>query len=99
MTVMARCYAVCSTGILDLLVFQFPVRTPCFRQTRLEKTSSASAAVIVRTVGSHVNKILFPDHRFYNKPQILGNRIAKTLSYKLAGVLNRKLYLQVLIPV
>jgi hypothetical protein len=67
MAVMTWRYAVRSTCLLDLLILQFPVCTPCFRQTRLEKASSAPAAVIVRPVRSHIDKVLFTDNRFYNK--------------------------------
>ena len=98
MAVMTRCYAVRSTGILDLLVFQFPVCTPCFRQTRLEKASSASTAVIIRPVGSHVYKVLLADNCFNHKSQFLGDRISETLSHKLAGILNREFHLQILVP-
>jgi len=99
MAVMARSYAVCGAGILYLLVFQFSIGASCFRHTRLEKASPASAAVVVRSVRRHINKVLFAHNGFNGISQILGNWISETLSHKLAGVLNRKLYLQILIPV
>lgn len=98
MAVMARCYAVCRSGFFYLLIFYFSIGAPCFGITRLKKAASASAAVIVRPVRRHIDKVLFADYRFNNKPQILGNRVAKAFSHKLAGILNRKFNLQILIP-
>jgi hypothetical protein len=47
----------------------------------------------------HLNKIFFTHHRFHRVPQIFGHRISKGLAYQLAGVLNRKLDFQVLVPI
>ena len=98
MAVMAWGYAVSCACVLYLLILQFPVSTPCFRKSRLEKTSSSTAAVIVRPVGSHVYKILFADNSFNHKSQIFGDGISETLPYKLAGILNREFHLQFLVP-
>jgi len=99
MTVMARRYAVSSACFLYLLIFHFPITTSRFRIARLEKTASASAAVIVRPVRCHINKVLFADNGFYSISQILCDGISEALSYKLAWILNCKFHLQILIPV
>ncbi len=91
MAVMARSYAVSGAGILYLLIFQLSVGASCFRHTRLEKASAASATVVVRSVRRHINIILFADNGFNHKSQIFGNRIPKTLADELAWILNGKL--------
>ncbi len=65
----------------------------------MQETAAAAAAVVVGAVGKHVDEIFLAHDGFYNKPQILCHRIAKTFSYELARVLNRKLDFQVLVPV
>ena len=99
MAVMTRRYAVRSACFLYLFIFHFPITTSRFRIARLEKTASASAAVIVRPVRSHINEVLFADNGFYSISQILGDWISEALSHKLAWILNCKFHLQILIPV
>ncbi len=98
MAVMTRRYAVRRACTLYLLILQFPVSPPCFWKSRLEKTTAAAAAVIVRPVRRHVYKVLFADNSFDHEPQLLGNRVPKTLSHKLAWILNREFHLQILVP-
>jgi len=83
----------------NLVGFELAIGTTLFRISRLEKSSSSAAAVIVRPVRVHVNKILFTHNRFHRVPQIFGHRISKTLSHQLAGILHRKLNFQILVPV
>jgi hypothetical protein len=99
MAVMTWRYAVRSTCLLDLLILQFSVSPSCFGIARLEKSAAPSATVIVRHVRSHIDKILFTDNSFYDKPQILGNRVAKSFADQLAWILNSEFYLQFLVPV
>ena len=63
-TVVARGDAVIRLGIQNLLRFKFTVFAPLFGKTGLQKTTPAAAAVIVGTVGLHVDKILFADDSF-----------------------------------
>jgi hypothetical protein len=65
----------------------------------LQKPPAAAATVVVRAVGLHVDEILFAHDRFDNKAQVLGNGIAIALANNLARILNRKLDLQILVPV
>ena len=69
------------------------------RPTVLEKATTAATAVVIGFVGGHVNEVLFPDHGLDRISKVIGYGISKGFSYKLAGVLNRKLDLQILIPV
>lgn len=97
--VMAGRYAVIRTGCLDLVVFQLAVGQPLILESGLEKSSPASAAVVVRLIGGHIYKILFTHDGLDHKTQIVGNGISITLAYDLTGILNRKLDLQILVPI
>jgi len=65
----------------------------------LKVSATATAAVVVRHVGSHINEIFLPDYRLDRKSEVFGHWITKGFSHQLAGVLNREFYLQVLVPV
>jgi hypothetical protein len=99
MAVMAGGYAVVRTGGHDLLEFQFAVSPSGFGKPGLQKAAAAAAAVIVGSVGKHVDKIFFTNDRLHDKPQILRHRIAKAFPDQLTGILNRKLNFQVFVPV
>ena len=70
-----------------------------FFHTRLKKTTTAAATIIIGPVGHHIYKIFFPDDRFDHISQIFGNGVTKRLAYDLAGVLHGKFNFQILIPV
>jgi hypothetical protein len=97
--VVAGCQAVISTGFHDLFKLPFTVISPILGESRLKEPAAAATAVIVRPVRIHINKVFFTHHRFHYKSHVFRHRIAETLSYQLAGILYRELYLQVLIPV
>ena len=61
--------------------------------------SPATTAVVIGFIGCHVNEVLFPDHGLDSVSKVIGHGISKSFSYQLAWVLNRKLNLQVLVPV
>jgi hypothetical protein len=97
--VVARCQAVISPGFHDLVKLTFAVISPGIGKSGLQETPAAAATVIVRSVGVHINKIFFTHHRFHNESHVFRHRIAEALSYQLAWILYRELYLQVLVPV
>jgi hypothetical protein len=97
--VMARGNTIICLSILDLIKFQLSVMMPGVSKPRLQITAPATTAVIVGSVGMHINEILFTHNRFDNEPQVFCNRITKGLSHQLAGVLNRELHLQILVPI
>ncbi len=99
MAVVAGGNAVIRTSGLDLLVFHLPVGQTIIFEARLEKSPAAAAAIVVGTVGLHVNEVLFTNHGFHNKPQVVGNGVAITFSDNLAGILYREFNLQVFVPV
>ncbi len=99
MAVMAGGNTVIRTGGLDLLVFHLPVSQTFFFEARLKKSATATATVIVGTVGLHINEIFFTNNGFHNKTQIFGNGISITLSDNLAGILYREFNLQIFVPV
>ena len=65
----------------------------------MEESAAAAAAIVVGTVGLHVDKIFFPHNGFNDKAQVFGNGISITFPDNLAGVLDREFDLQVLVPV
>jgi len=99
MTVVTARNTIISPGCLDLLVFHFPVFQPLLFKAGLEKAAAAAAAVVVRPVGGHVDKVFLPHNRFDHIPEIFGNRIPIAFPDDLARVLNGKLDLSILVPV
>ena len=99
MTVVAAGDTVIRTGLLNLLILQPAEFQPLFFHAGLQKTTATTATVIVGTVGNHINKIFFADHRFDHVAQVFGNGIAERFANDLAGVLDGEFYLEVLVPV
>jgi hypothetical protein len=65
----------------------------------LQETTATAAAIIIGTVGSHVDEIFFPDHGFDDIAQVLGDRITQAFADQLARILSGKLNLPLFIPV
>ena len=86
-------------GGLDLLIFQFSEFQALFLETGLQKTTATPAAVIIGSVGLHINEVFFAHHGFDNKTQIFRYRIAVCFANDLAGILNGELDFEVLVPV
>jgi hypothetical protein len=99
MAIMAAGDTVIRTGRLYLVVLQLAEFQTIFFQAGLEETAAAAAAIIIRPVGLHINKVFFPNHRFDDISQIFGNRIPIGLAHDLAGILDGKFNFQVLVPV
>ena len=99
MTVVAAGDTVIRAGLLDLLILQPTELQTLLFHAGLQKTAAAAATVIVGSVGNHINKIFFTDHRFDNIAQVFGNGVAKRLAYDLTGVLDSEFNLEVLVPV
>jgi hypothetical protein len=99
MAVVTWCNAVSSFCRQNLVGFKLAIATPLLRISRLEKSAAATAAVIVRPVRMHVDKILFAHHRFNRISQVFGHRISEGFADKLTGILHRKLNFEVLVPV
>lgn len=91
MTVMARCDAVIGSSCLNLVEFDFSVNSSFLFSSRLQKASASSAAVIVGTIGGHIDKIFLPNHFSDYIPHIIGSGVAKALSDQLTGVLQGEL--------
>jgi len=83
--------AVIRAGRLDLLVFQPAVLQALVLEPGLQESAAAAAAVVVGSVGLHVDEIFFSHHGFDHKAKVLGNGIAIALADDLAGVLDREL--------
>jgi hypothetical protein len=75
MAIMTAGNAIVCTGGFDLIIFYFPIGKSLFLKSGLEETPAPTAAIIVGTVGLHIDKIFFPHHRFDHKPQVFGNGI------------------------
>ena len=91
--------AVVCPGRLDLVVLELPVSQALILEAGLQKTAPATAAIVVRFVGNHVDEIFFAHDRLDHEAQVIGNGVAVALAYDLARVLDRELDLQVLVPV
>jgi hypothetical protein len=99
MAIMAAGDTVIRTGRLYLLILQPAEFQTLFFHAGLQKTAAAAAAIIVGPVGDHIDKIFFADDRFDHISQVFGNGIAKGFAHDLAGVLDGKFNLEVLVPV
>lgn len=99
MAVVAPGNAIMGARRFDLIVFQAPIFQTGFFITGLEKTATAAATVIIGAVRDHIDKIFFSDNGLHDKTKVFRNRIAIALANDLAGILNRKFYFQILIPV
>jgi hypothetical protein len=56
----------------------------------LQKTAATAAAVVIGTVGLHVDKIFFPHDGLYDKAQVFGDWVAITFAHNLARILDSK---------
>ena len=99
MAVVAGRDAVSRLGCQDLICFAFAVGAPFIRKTGLQEPAAAAAAEIVGFVGIHLDKIFFTHHGLDHIAQVFGHGVAESFSNQLAGVLNGKLDLTVLVPV
>jgi hypothetical protein len=99
MAVVAAGDTIIRTGLLDLFILQPAEFQTLFFHAGLQKTAAAATAIIVGSVGDHVNKVFFADHRFDHVSQVFGNRIAKRLAHDLTGILDGEFNLEVLVPV
>ena len=99
MAIVAGGNAIVGAGGLNLIVLQLSVCQACILITRLEKSAAAAAAIIVRSIGKHLDEVFLTHHRFYYEPEIFCNGISECFPYDLAWILNRELDLEILIPV
>ena len=99
MAIMAAGDAIIRSGFLDLFVLQPAESQSLFFHTGLEESAAAAAAIIVGSVGNHIDKIFFSDDRFDHESQVLGNGISKSLAHDLTGVLHGKFNFEVLVPI
>jgi len=77
-------------GFLYLFILQTAKFQTLLLETGLEKATAPAAAIIIGSVGLHINKIFFSNDRFDHKSQIFGNRIPIRLAHDLTGILDRK---------
>jgi len=99
MTVMAWRYGILGAGGHYLVKFDLSECSAGLRHPILQKAASAATTVIIGSVWSHINKILFADYGFDHIAQVFGHRIAKALAHQLAWILNGKLDFAFLVPV
>ena len=99
MAVMAAGDTVSRSGSFYLFIFQPAEFQPLLFHSGLEKTAAAAATIIVGPVGGHIHKVFFPDDGFDHVAQIFSNGVPKTLAHDLAGILDGKFNLQILVPI
>ena len=99
MAVVTWCNAVIRLCRQNLVGFELTIASTRVRISCLEKTAAPTAAVVVRHIGVHFNKIFFAHYRFHRITQIFSHRIPKGFSDKLTRILHRKFNFEVLVPV
>jgi hypothetical protein len=99
MTVVACSNTIIGSSRHDLVKFNLPVMMPGIRVAGLQIPAATAATVVVGLVGMHVNEVLLSHNGLHNKAQIIRHRIPKALAHDLTRILNRKLDLQILVPV
>ena len=97
--IMAAGDTIVRAGFLYLFVLQPAEFQTLFFHAGLEETAAAAAAIIIRPVGHHINKVFLPNHGLDHIPEILGNRVPKGLAHDLAGILDGKFDFQIFVPV
>lgn len=97
--VVTGCNAVVCLGGLDLVVLCLAVDEPFFLESGLEEPTSAAAAEVVGLVRGHVDEIFFTHNGFDYKSKVLCNGISIGFTNDLAGILDRELDLEILVPV
>jgi hypothetical protein len=90
MAVMTARDTIVRAGFLYLFILQTAKFQALLLETGLEKATAPAAAIIIGSVGLHINKIFFSNDRFDNISQIFGNRIPIRLTHDLTGILDRK---------
>ena len=75
--IVARRDTIIGLGVGNLIIFEFSVLMPSLRIAGLEIASPTATAVVIGSVGIHIDEIFLTHHRFDNKTKILGNRIPK----------------------
>jgi hypothetical protein len=98
MAIMTGRDAIGCLGGQDLIGLTLAIGAAFFRIAGLKEATPTAAAVIVGSVGEHVDKIFFTHHGFDHVTQILGNGVAEGFSHELTGILYRKFDLTFLVP-
>jgi hypothetical protein len=99
MTVMTGGDAIGSLGGKDLIGLGLSIGPSLLLESGLQIPAAAAAAEIIGFIGRHIHKIFFTHHSPDHISKVFGHRIPKGFSYQLAGILNRKLDFQILVPV
>jgi hypothetical protein len=99
MAVMTAGNAIGCTAVFNLLILQSTIFQSLIFKTRLEKSAATATTVVIGFIRIHLHQVFFTDCLLDGISEIFGNGIAKTFSYDLAGILNSKLDLQVLVPI
>ena len=99
MAVMAAGNTIGCSGFLNLVVLDLAVGQPLLLEPGLEESPAAAATVIVGPVGLHIDKVFLTHDRFHHKPQILCYGVTVTFADDLTGILDRKFYFEILVPV
>ena len=99
MAVMTSGNAVIGACCFNLIIFQLSIYQTLFLESGLQKSATAATAVVIGSVGLHINKIFFTHHRLDHKTKIICDRIAIAFSNNLTRILNGEFDLQILVPV
>ena len=99
MAVVTRGDGVLGPRGLNLVELYLAIFTALFGKSRLQKTTTAAATVVVGLIWRHIDEVFRTDNLFHHITQVIGHGVAKGLPDQLAGILNGEGYFQVLVPV
>ncbi len=99
MAVMTPGNTIGCTAVFNLLILQSTIFQSLIFKTRLEKSAATATTVVIGFIRIHLHQIFFTNCLFYSVPEIFSYGIAKAFPHDLAGILNGKLDLQILVPI
>jgi len=99
MTVMTASHDIIGSGFNNLVKFHLAISSAGFCETGLEKTATATTAVVVGLVWRHLYNVFLTHAGGNNISKVICNNIAFTFAYNLTWILDSKLDLSVFIPV
>ena len=99
MAVMTSGNTVIGSRGFDLIIFQLSIYQTLFLESGLQKSATTATAVVIGSVGLHINKIFFTHHRLNHETKIFSDRITIAFSNNLARILNGEFDLQILVPI
>ena len=99
MTIVARGDSILSSSLLNLVELYPAIFTTLIGKSRLQKTTTAAATIVVGLIGCHIYEVFFTDHLFNHVAQVIGYGVPEGLSNQLTGILHSEGHLQLFVPI